>query len=377
MVTNLLVLHIIARMNFGGTAKYLIALNNGLNKSGIYSIIASGSVQKGEIDDPDVVQARIIRIKSMGRKISLRSDLNACKEIREIIANSSPDIINTHTFKAGLLTRFQRKRIENLLGKKVKFVHTFHGHLFEDPEFRGIKGIVIKFIEKKLAKKTDQLIAVGEKVKSDLNIYGIRGLTETQSIPPTVRPLKIATKNFALKKYNIKEEKRIRVLWMARVTRVKNPKRVIQIASELPEIDFFVAGGGDLLDDLVKMAPKNVKVIGWQDPRKILALADIFLSTSENEGMPIALIEAQLAKIPVVATNVGSVSEVVIHNESGFICGKSNYELATAIKKLAEDQKLRELFGRNARTHALKNFSEKKFIHAHKKLYKGLVGNYK
>jgi glycosyltransferase involved in cell wall biosynthesis len=377
VVTNLLVLHIIARMNFGGTAKYLIALNNGLNKSGIYSIIASGSVQKGEIDDPDVVQARIIRIKSMGRKISLRSDLNACKEIREIIANSSPDIINTHTFKAGLLTRFQRNRIENLLGKKVKFVHTFHGHLFEDPEFRGIKGIVIKFIEKKLAKKTDQLIAVGEKVKSDLNIYGIRGLTETQSIPPTVRPLKIATKNFALKKYNIKEKKRIRVLWMARVTRVKNPKRVIQIASELPEIDFFVAGGGDLLDDLVKMAPKNVKVIGWQDPRKILALADIFLSTSENEGMPIALIEAQLAKIPVVATNVGSVSEVVIHNETGFICGKSNYELATAIKKLAEDQKLRELFGRNARTHALKNFSEKKFIHAHKKLYNGLVGNYK
>jgi glycosyltransferase involved in cell wall biosynthesis len=145
----------------------------------------------------------------------------------------------------------------------------------------------------------------------------------------------------------------------------------------LPEIDFYIAGGGDLFDDLIKLAPKNLKVVGWQDPRKILPLADIFLSTSENEGMPIALIEAQLAKIPVVATNVGSVSEVVIHNETGFICGKSNHELIIAIKKLAENRMLRIKFGQNARIYAIKNFSEKKFILAHKKLYKDLVKNYK
>ena len=377
MVTNLLVLHIIARMNFGGTAKYLIALNNGLNNSGINSLIASGSVQKGEIDDPDVDQSSIIRIKSMGRKISFLADIKTGKEIKEIIANISPDIINTHTFKAGLLTRCQRNRIENSLGKKVKFVHTFHGHLFEDPEFRGFKSSIIKFIEKKLARNTDQLITVGEKVKSDLIKYDIQGQYETKSIPPTVRPLKLATKNFALKKYNVKEKNRIRVLWMARVTGVKNPNRVIHIARELPEVDFYIAGGGDLFDDLVKLAPKNLKVVGWQDPRKILPLADIFLSTSENEGMPIALIEAQLAKIPVVATNVGSVSEVIIHNKTGFICGKSNHELIIAIKKLAENKTLRIKFGQNARSYAIKNFSEKKFILAHKKLYKDLVKNYK
>jgi glycosyltransferase involved in cell wall biosynthesis len=218
---------------------------------------------------------------------------------------------------------------------------------------------------------------VGEKVKSDLIKYDIQGQYETKSIPPTVRPLKLATKNFALKKYNVKEKNRIRVLWMARVTGVKNPNRVIHIARELPEVDFYIAGGGDLFDDLVKLAPKNLKVVGWQDPRKILPLADIFLSTSENEGMPIALIEAQLAKIPVVATNVGSVSEVIIHNKTGFICGKSNHELIIAIKKLAENKTLRIKFGQNARSYAIKNFSEKKFILAHKKLYKDLVKNYK
>lgn len=375
--TNVIVLHIIARMNFGGTSKYLIALNNGLNKSGISSFIASGFVQKGEIDDPDVDQSNLIPIKSLGRKISLLADLNAYKEIRETIINIAPDIVHTHTFKAGLLTRYQQNKIKNLLGKNIKFVHTFHGHLFDDPEFSGFKSLIIKLIEKRLSKKTDKLITVGEKVKFDLTKLKIQGRYATQSIPPAVKPIKLFAKNYVLNNYGVKEKSRIRVLWMARVTEVKNPNRVIQIASELPEINFYMAGGGNLMNDIVKFAPKNLKVIGWQDPKEILPLADIFLSTSENEGMPIALIEAQLAKIPVVATNVGSVSEVVIHNKTGFVCGKSNYELITSIKKLAENKKLRIMFGQNARLHALNEFSEKKFIFAHIKVYKDLVKNYK
>jgi glycosyltransferase involved in cell wall biosynthesis len=118
-----------------------------------------------------------------------------------------------------------------------------------------------------------------------------------------------------------------------------------------------------------KQAPSNLKVLGWQDAKSILPIADIFLSTSENEGMPIALIEAQLAAIPVVATNVGSVPEVIIPNKSGLICSKSNDELVSAIKKLAQSKLLRSKFGKAGRVHALKSFSEKNLISAHKKLY--------
>ena len=377
MGPELLVLHIIARMNFGGTAKYLTALNKGLNRVGIKSFIASGYVQKGEIDDPDVEQSSLIRIKSMGRKVSLVADFNSIMEIRGIITRVSPDVINTHTFKAGLLTRFQRNKIEKLLGKKFKFVHTFHGHLFDDPEFKGFKSLIIRIVESRLAKKTDQLISVGEIVKKDLTKNHIVGRKVTKSIPPVVIPLKLMSKTVVLKEFEVKDKSRIRVLWMARVTGVKNPRRVISIAKEIPEIDFYLAGGGDLMEELISIAPKNLKIIGWQDPRKVLQLADIFLSTSENEGMPIALIEAQLAKIPVVATNVGSVSEVVIHNKTGFTCSKSNDELIGAIRKLAKDKKMRTRFGQNARIHALKNFSEKRFISSHKKLYEDLIKNYK
>jgi glycosyltransferase involved in cell wall biosynthesis len=85
--------------------------------------------------------------------------------------------------------------------------------------------------------------------------------------------------------------------------------------------------------------------------------------------MPIALIEAHLAAIPVVATNVGSVPEVILHNKSGLICSKSDDELIAAIKKLAQSKSLRSNFGNAGRVYALKSFSEKNLISTHKKLY--------
>jgi glycosyltransferase involved in cell wall biosynthesis len=366
---ELVVLQVIARLNLGGTAKYLIKLNDGLNKAGIKSVVATGYVQTGEIEDPDLKKLKPIRIKNLGRKISLIDDLKAAKEIRKVILKINPDVIHTHTFKAGLLVRVQRNRIEASLGKKLKFVHTFHGHLFDDPEFKGFKAMAIKSIEARLSNRSDQLITVGEIVKSDLDSKGIYGKNKTISIPPAVMPLKLQSKNSALKKYGVKDKNRVRVLWLARVTGVKNPQRVIEIAKRLPEIDFYLAGGGDLLEIMKKQAPENLKVLGWQDAKSILPIADIFLSTSENEGMPIALIEAQLAAIPVVATNVGSVPEVIIPNKSGLICSKSNDELVSAIKKLAQSKLLRSKFGKAGRVHALKSFSEKNLISAHKKLY--------
>jgi len=366
---NMVVLHVIARLNLGGTAKYLTSLNKGLNRIGISSLVAVGFVEGSEIEDPDVKRLKPIRINNLSRKLSLNRDLKSASELRKIILKVRPDIIDTHTFKAGLLVRAQKNKIEKQLGKKIKFVHTYHGHLFDDPEFKGIKSIMVKVIEKRLSKNSDQLITVGEKVKADLDRRKIRAKINTVSIQPSVKPLKLINKNVALKKYKVKDTNRIRVLWLARVTGVKNPQRAVEIARLMPQIDFYLAGGGDLLEKIKNQAPTNLKVLGWQDAKSILPIADIFLSTSENEGMPIALIEAQLACIPVVATNVGSVSEVVINKKTGFVCSKSNAELIKAISKLAENKSLRTKFGANGKAHALKIFSEKQLISAHKELY--------
>jgi glycosyltransferase involved in cell wall biosynthesis len=365
----MVVLHVIARLNLGGTAKYLITLNDGLNKAGIKSLIATGNVQTGEIEDPGVKKLKPMRIKNLGRKISLTNDLRAAKEVREIILRIMPDIVHTHTFKAGLLVRAQKNRIGEALGEKIKFVHTFHGHLFDDPEFKGFKALFIKSIEKSLSKRSDQLITIGENVKRDLVSRGIKGKKRTISIPPAVIPLKLLSKESALKKYRVQDKKRFRVLWLARVTGVKDPRKVIAIAQSLPEIDFYMAGGGDLLQEIKANAPKNLKVLGWQDAKNVIPIADIFLSTSKNEGIPIAMIEAQLAGIPIVATNVGSVSEVVIINKTGILCDGSEKQLIEGIKKLDLDKKLRSTFSKNAKSMALKNFSTSKFIKAHRDVY--------
>ena len=369
MVAKVVVLQVIARMNLGGTSKYILKLSNELEAIGIKSPIATGYVQGGEIEDPNLKKIKPIRIKHLGRKISPINDLKAMIELRKVILQVRPDIVHTHTFKAGFITRVQRNKIEEELGKKISFLHTFHGHLFDDPQFSGLKALVISAIEKSLSKKSDHLITVGENVKKDLESRGIKGKKKTISIPPAVTPLKLLSKESTLKRLRVQDKKRIRVLWLARVTGVKNPQRVIEIAMKLPEIDFYLAGGGDLLERIKTEAPKNLKVLGWQDAKSVFPIADIFLSTSENEGMPIALIEAQLAAIPIVATSVGSVPEVVLHNKSGIICSKSNDELIAAIKKLTQSKALRSKFGKAGRVHALKSFSEKNLISSHKKLY--------
>ena len=82
---ELVVLQVIARLNLGGTAKYLFTLNDGLNKAGIKSVVATGYVQTGEIEDPDLKKLKPIRIKNLGRKISLINDLKAAKELRKVI----------------------------------------------------------------------------------------------------------------------------------------------------------------------------------------------------------------------------------------------------------------------------------------------------
>lgn len=369
VVAKVVVLQVIARMNLGGTSKYLLTLNKELEAIGIRSPIATGFVQLGEIEDPELKKIKPIRVKHLGRKISPLNDYRAMIELRKVILQVRPDIIHTHTFKAGLIVRAQRNKIEQILGKKIKFIHTFHGHLFDDPQFKGFKALVISAIEKYLSKKSDQLTTVGEKVTKDLEHRSIAGKKKTVSIPPAVNSPKLVSKESALKKFKIKDKKRFRILWMARVTGVKNPHKVIAIARALPEVDFYMAGGGDLLNEIKVKAPKNLKVIGWQAAREVLPIADIFLSTSANEGIPIAMIEAQLAGIPIVATDVGSVSEVVIDHKTGFLCDRSEKQLIAGIKRLRQDRKLRSTFSKNAKSIALKKFSTSLFINAHKKMY--------
>jgi glycosyltransferase involved in cell wall biosynthesis len=355
------VLHIIARLNVGGTARYLDNLVPGLQEGGYEVLVATGYVQGSEIEDDAVKRLPIHRIPTLGRKISPINDLKARRAIKKLIREFKPDIIQSHTFKAGLLTRTFKCGIPK--------IHTFHGHLFDDPEFQGVKKYPVIFTEKLLASHANQLLTVGSHVMQDLLGFGIGNSSQYISIVPGVRQLQFIKRPLALVELGLKNETRPIVLWMARITAVKGPERVIEIARAMPEVRFLMVGGGDLAEETQREAPDNLSLLGWQIPERVWPVADIALSTSHNEGIPISIIEAQMAGVPVVAINVGAISQVVIDGQTGTLTSENTTEIVLAIKKLIDDPELLAKYALASKTNFAEKFQIDKFVIEYLRIY--------
>jgi glycosyltransferase involved in cell wall biosynthesis len=97
--------------------------------------------------------------------------------------------------------------------------------------------------------------------------------------------------------------------------------------------------------------------------------------TSDNEGTPLSLIQAGMAGIPVVTTNVGSISEVVMNGSTGIITSTEVIELADALEKLFNDSSLRQSFGVNAQKYTKSNFGVQRLVSDHEELYRKLISN--
>jgi len=119
-----------------------------------------------------------------------------------------------------------------------------------------------------------------------------------------------------------------------------------------------------------------VIVLGWQsDIEKVLSAADMVILTSDNEGTPLSLIQAGMAGLPVVATRVGSVPEVVIDGTTGIVTSLNVQEIADALEKLTKSSDLRGQMGAAAKEFTLANFGVKRLVHDHEELYKRLLAN--
>jgi len=359
------VLHVIARLNVGGTARYITQLANELPKHGIETFVATGFVQGAEVEDESAQSIDLIRIESMGRSIRPFKDHLARRQLDKIIAQVKPDIIHTHTFKAGYVIRMKKQ--------PVPVIHTFHGHLLDDPEFSGFKSRVIVEVERMLAKKSVKLVTVGRRVADELLEKRIGNRDQYVNIPPGVVALNATPKAQALKNLNLPDDGKPIVGWIARVTGVKNPMLALEVADAMPDTSFVLAGGGDLLEKVKAAAPSNVSVVGWAKAEDVFGASEIILSTSENEGMPVALIEAQLAGKPVVATDVGSVSEVVLNHETGIVTNKNAGSIVLALETLLLDKQKCTEMGTLAISRAQALFSVHRMINAHVDLYKSIV----
>lgn len=354
----------IARVNRGGTARWLEELIKELQKAGHQTVLYAGSVQDGETEDECFLNHNGKRISGLGRSISLWGDLQAIWQVRKILKIELPDVLNTHTAKAGVIGRLAALS----LGKKrPAIVHTIHGHLLYG-YFSKAKTSVFIQIEKSLAKRSDLIITAGEKVRNELLGVGVGRKKLYVVARPAVVVNDFQPKIESRDKLGIPQDAVV-IGWLGRLAQVKRPDRVIEIANNLKGFTFVIGGDGALLDSIKINLPANVLLVGWTRPEEIWAASDIALLTSDNEAQPISLIEAGLAGIPSVAESVGSVSEVVENGVTGFLVSNLE-ERIEAINTLAKDKDFRLQMGARAKTHCENKFGHKQFLDTHLEAYK-------
>jgi glycosyltransferase involved in cell wall biosynthesis len=370
------VVQIIARMNVGGPAVIVADLMRSIDSSKVEQVLITGYCDSDEADYLETVATDIktTRIAGLGRSVSVVSDIRAFFALVAMIKKIAPDVIHTHTAKAGVLGRLAAI----LAGRSAKRVHTFHGHLLHG-YFSGWKVKLVIAIEKFLAKRTDILIAIGNQVKDDLLAAGIGKRDQYRVFfPGLVEPAKIS-KDAARQQFSM-DAGDVYVAYVGRMTAIKRPDRLLNTAAEIKArnlpVKFIVAGEGDLFDATKRDAERRdlpVRFLGWRkDIGALLAASDIAILTSDNEGIPLTLIQAAQASLPIVATGVGSISDIVVHEVNGYLVDSEPDALADALQKLSIDPVLREIMGKAGRERTSRYFSLEKMCSDHTELYQVL-----
>ena len=377
--TPIRVMRIIARMNVGGPAVQVSGLMRGLNSTEFDHRLYTGFCAAEEADYLDTVAQDVtaIRIAGFGRRVSLGGDIKAFLAIVKEIRSFKPHVIHTHTAKAGFLGRIASL---TSLHPSIR-VHTFHGHLLNG-YFGPFKRSLIILAEKVLALFTHELLAVGVKVRQDLLDAGIGSLEKFGVMPPGLAIGRLPPKKESQESFGIFSS-RLQCGFIGRITQIKRPDRFLDVVNEVKtrgiEVEFFMAGDGELLDMCRKRILREelpVIVLGWQsDIEKVLSAADMVILTSDNEGTPLSLIQAGLAGLPVVTTNVGSVPEVVLDGTTGIITGLDVREIGDTIEELVNNKDLRGHLGSAAQEFTSANFGVKRLVSDHEELYKKILIN--
>ena len=369
------VLRLIARMNIGGPAIQVTTLMNYIPKDAVDQYLMTGACEEDEADYLDFNQISLERkiIPGLGRSVNFLSDFKALLEIRRVLRNFRPDILHTHTFKAGVLGRLAAISIR----KRPFMVHTFHGHLLNG--YLGfLKLGTLKAIERILARRTDVLVSVGERVKSELIEARIGNHDRFEVVPPGFPLAEMDSNQNSARKLS---SERLTCAWIGRIVEVKAPERILEIARYLTHkksnVEFLVAGDGPLKERIQRQSESEslpITFLGWTgNVPDLLKEVDLLILTSLNEGTPLSIIEAQRMGRPVIATNVGSVSEVILDGKSGHVLDFDGPKFAELIESFASNQTKLEKFSLEAVRFSAEKFAPERLARDHLKIYKSLI----
>lgn len=381
------VLRIINRFNIGGPTYNATFLTRFLSDD-FETLLIGGLPEKGESDSLHILEeygVEPILLPEMKRKPNFLSDRKALRRIKEIIAEYKPDIVHTHASKAGALGR------KAALDMKVPVVvHTFHGHVFHS-YFGKVKTELYKFIERKLAQKSTGIIAISDLQKKELvNTYQIAHESKVKVIPLGF-DLEKFNRNLSEKRKIVRDkfqisEDQIAIAIIGRLAPIKNHSLFLQSVELLhgqteKKLVFFIVGDGELRDVIAQKVSEltkkgvDIRMTSWiKDINEFNAGMDIICLTSNNEGTPVSIIEAQASQVPVVSTNVGGVQNVMIDNETGYIVPKNNARIfVDKLLVLIENEALRNEMGHKGWAFVKERFHFERLVRDIEHYYKELL----
>lgn len=334
------ILRVIARLNVGGPARHVVWLSEGLKSLGHETVLVTGVVPPGEDDMNYFAEAagiRPITIRHMSREIS-PNDLFAAWKIYRLMLREQPDIVHTHTAKAGAVGRlaglmYRWLTPSALVGRprRCRFVHTFHGHVFHS-YYGPAKTKLFLAIERGLARTiTNRIVVVSEQQREEINERFRVGRREQFEVIPLGLDLQVFS-NWRARRARVRAELRatesdVLIGIVGRLTEVKNHEMFLRAAARLREmiagesagrrVRFIIIGDGRLRSSLESKArelglTEAVLFLGTRnDPEDFYSAMDIVALTSLNEGTPLTLIEAMANERPIIASAVGGVVDLL------------------------------------------------------------------
>lgn len=376
------VLRVIARLNIGGPAIHTILLTAGLDPDRFESTLVTGVEAAHEGNMLALAEEKGVQplvVPQLGRELHPLKDLATVLRLRRLMRRVRPDIVHTHTAKAGAVGRTAAK----LSGVPV-IVHTFHGHVFHS-YFGPAKTKFFLFIERRLARMSDAIVAVSEKQREEMAGYGVAPIEKIHVIPLgfDLAPFERPAAGVFRKELGLGAGEKL-VGIVARITAVKNHELFLDAAAlvkeRVPAARFVIVGDGELRSRIEQRArdldlEDSVILTGWRsDLPEIYADLDVLALTSLNEGTPVSVIEAMASGCPVVSTRVGGVPDLVDEDVTGLMAGSGDARgLAEAIARLLTEPDLARRIADSARTFALERFRVERLVADVQKLYEELL----
>ena len=381
------ILRVIARLNMGGPAIHVSNLAAGLETRGYHTTLVAGSLARGE-DSMAFLAERlgvsVVSVPEIQREISALHDARSAFRLAEIMRETRPQILHTHTAKAGAIAR-----AASLLAGDARpsvVVHTFHGHVLRG-YFGPLRTAVFRHVERMLAHASDALVAVSPEVRDDLVELGVapaeKFVVVRLGIPLAERLDHEPEKLDFRKLYGIPPDAFV-VGWVGRMTGVKDTGSVLRTLAALRargvEAVVCMVGDGPDREHLEQLAhelgiARVCYFAGYQpDVGSFYRLFDAFLLPSVNEGTPVSAIEALATGTPVVANRVGGVPDVVRDAVDGFLVEAGDVEGAAArLDLLARDPALRTQLGESGRERVRARYSVARLVDDVDRLYRALL----